>query len=355
MATGIMAASLALAPGASSQEAGVPDGAPVEITQRTTSSTPGTPVSPDNGTSTSEGKIGGTIMDAAGAVVPNIAVLLFRQGQEVELKRTISNDNGEYGFDNLERGSYTLKTEAAMGFRAASIQRVNVAGDSPSVIPIALDVEATSMGVIVSVEYDEPIMAAAANGDADHLRELIAHGADVNHREEDRSTPLFVAVENGSIEITQMLLEFGAKVNARNKERQTPLMQLDSDATPELVRLLVSYGAKLNLIDDSGDTALIRAASSAPSEVVKSLIEAGADVNVANKQGQTALMNAADDNELESVRSLLLAGARVNVRNKDGRSAWDLATDDEVEDLLVSFGAEVDPDVVRVVDTEQDQ
>ena len=118
-------------------------------------------------------------------------------------------------------------------------------------------------------------------------------------------------------------------------------MQLDSYATPELVRLLDSYGAKLNLINESGDTALIRAAASVPSEVIKSLIDAGADVNVANKQGQTALMNAADQNDLDSVRALLLAGAKVNVRNKEGESAWDLATDDEVEDLLVSFGAEV--------------
>jgi len=37
---------------------------------------------------------------------------------------------------------------------------------------------------------------------------------------------------------------------------------------------------------------------------------------------------------------LLLAGAMVNLRDKQGESAWDLTGNEDIEDLLVSFGAE---------------
>jgi len=75
-------------------------------------------------------------------------------------------------------------------------------------------------------------------------------------------------------------------------------------------------------------------------DVVKALIRAGADVNLTNSEGRTALMYAADNGNLESVRALLLAGAIVNQRDKEGESAWDLTGNTDIEDLLVSFGAE---------------
>jgi hypothetical protein len=191
------------------------------------------------------------------------------------------------------------------------------------------------------LKFDNPLTQAVQNEDIDEVRDLIAHGANVNGKEGNKTTPLFVAVENGNVEIARLLLDFGAKVNARDADKQTPLMRIDEDATVELIDLLTANGAKIDLTDKEGNTALILAAGNIKPDVLQKLIDAGADVNAANKQGQTALMNAADVNGLENVRSLLIAGAKVNVKNKEGDTAWDLATDDEVEALLVSFGAEV--------------
>ncbi len=206
-----------------------------------------------------------------------------------------------------------------------------------------------TMGAMVTTsvrEFKNPISLAVLNEDIDEIRELIAHGKDVNGRETDKSTPIFEAVESGDLDIVSLLLDHGAKINTRNRQKQTPLMRLDSDATPQLIELLVRHGVKINLLDNDGNTALILIAASVNTEVLQALIDAGADVNLSNKEGQTALMNAADANNLESVKALLLAGAKVNARNKEGDNAWDLASDDEVEQLLVSFGSEV---------TEQDE
>jgi hypothetical protein len=210
----------------------------------------------------------------------------------------------------------------------------------------ALPVETrfVTMGLValpVEREYKNPLMLAVQNEDTDEVKDLIARGANVNGKENDKTTPLFIAVENGNIEIVRLLLDFGAKVNARDGEKQTPLMRLDNDATVELVELLLANGAKINLTDKEGNTALIIAAEQVKPDVLQALVDSGADVNIANKEGQTALMNAAGRDNLESVRLLLMGGSKVNLRNKEGDSAWDLTSDDEIEALLVSFGAEV--------------
>ncbi|MEP6788228.1 MAG: ankyrin repeat domain-containing protein [Acidobacteriota bacterium] len=211
------------------------------------------------------------------------------------------------------------------------------------------------MGDMVTVvrEIKNPLMRAVQNEDIDEVKDLIAHGSDVNGKEDDKTTPLFAAVETGDIEIVRTLLDFGAKINARDKQKQTPLMRLDDDAKPELLELLLRAGAKIDLTDKEGNTALILVAGSVTPEVLKALIDAGADVNLANNEGQTALMNAANRDNLESVRHLLLAGAKVNVKNKEGDTAWDLASEEAVEDLLVSFGADVKEPAEEVPNQEQ--
>ena len=106
------------------------------------------------------------------------------------------------------------------------------------------------------------------------------------------------------------------------------------------MNLLVNFGAKLNLSDNDGNTALNLAAENTSTEVIEALIRAGADVNIANKEGVAPLMNAADKGDIESVRLLLNSGANINAKDEDGDNAWEYADDKEIEDLLISYGAE---------------
>ena len=283
------------------------------------------------------GSVYGTVIDATGAVISGANVrLLDKAGNEA---RSITTDNdGNYQIDAVDAKDYGIEISVP-GFRTYH-RDLTVANGGRRKLNATMEIGSMG-GVMVSVsEYETPLATAVSQEDLEAVKDLISKGENVNQREEDKTTPLFVAVENGNLEITQTLLDFGAKVNASNKEKQTPLMQLDDDATEELVGLLLRFGAKVNLVDNEGNTALIRAARGVPARVLRALIDAGADVNLTNNEGRSALMNAANNGDLESVRALLSAGAKVNLRNKDGESAWDMTSNDDIEDLLVSFGAE---------------
>jgi hypothetical protein len=286
--------------------------------------------------------ISGTVTDPAGAVVVGAEVTLIDMNGH-EAGKTASNEYGTYTLENVPADSYgiVITSPGFRQFRGA----ISVSDGTAKTLDAALDVSQI-MGAMVMVrrEYQHPLAAAVASEDIEKVQELIARGEDVNAREEDKTTPLFTAVGSGNVEMARLLLNFGARVNARDTDRQTPLMRLDEDATPELVQLLVNHGARLNLTDRAGNSALILAAEDVDAEVLRVLVDAGADVNLVNKEGQTALMNAANNDSLESVRLLLVAGARVNLRNAGNESAWDMTSLEEIEQLLVSFGAEVPDD-----------
>lgn len=339
LASGAMAASLSLSTLAFSQESApsidpVPAvSIPAEAPQINDSENEKEEKAPTTGM----GSVYGTVVDANGAVIADAKVrLLDEEGTET---RSITTDNdGNYQLDALEARKYRIEISVT-GFHTFQ-QDVTVPSGGRRKLNATMDV-ASMGGVMVSIqEYETPLAAAVSQEDLDAVKDLIAKGENVNKREEDKTTPLFVAVENGNMKIVETLLNFGAKLNARNKAKQTPLMQVDEDASAELINLLIRFGAKVNLVDNDGNTALMRAARSASSDVVKALIDAGADVNLINKDGRSALMQAADNGNLESVRALLLAGAMVNLRDKQGESAWDLTGNDDIENLLVSFGAE---------------
>ena len=307
---------------------------------------------------TPSSRIKGTIVDPNGAVIQNAKVTIFSVSAG-KTESTVSDGEGVYRFDQLEPGTYRLESESP-GFKTG-LTEVTVSDRSEALADVSLGIgleasvevianvqleiggEIMAMGVMASVDYSSPLAKAVANDDIEEVRGLIVKGANVNGKDEnyDKITPLFIAVENGNVEIARMLLDFGAKINAKDGGKQTPLMRLDDDATPELVELLLQYGAKINLADKEGNTALILAARSVKPEVLRVLINADADINLANKEGQTALMNAADSENVESVRALLETGAKVNLKNKEGETAWDLASNEDIETLLVSFGADV--------------
>jgi len=52
---------------------------------------------------------------------------------------------------------------------------------------------------------------------------LLANGANVNHRDDDKATPLYFAAVGGFVEVAKLLLVYGADINARDKARETPM------------------------------------------------------------------------------------------------------------------------------------
>jgi hypothetical protein len=63
----------------------------------------------------STGTIFGTVLDSSGAVIPGALVTIRNEGTGLE-RKTLSNASGEYLFDGLAIGVYTINGTAA-GFK----------------------------------------------------------------------------------------------------------------------------------------------------------------------------------------------------------------------------------------------
>lgn len=70
------------------------------------------------------GNIGGQVTDPTGAVLPDVTVILKNDAGGVEVK-TVTNASGQYHFDLLNPGQYTVRVDKA-GFKTASRAHIQV-------------------------------------------------------------------------------------------------------------------------------------------------------------------------------------------------------------------------------------
>ena len=113
-----------------------------------------------------------------------------------------------------------------------------------------------------------PFMVAAAAGDVEVMRMLLAKGADPKLTTEDGTTPLMAAAgvgfsddmtkdaETRGLAATKLLVELGADPNVSNKWGTSALHGAAYTGANEIVRFLVSKGADLNATDQYGQTPL---------------------------------------------------------------------------------------------------
>ena len=171
------------------------------------------------------------------------------------------------------------------------------------------------------VEGVTPLHLAADRGHTEVVELLITKGADVNAKCDEGETPLDWAIMNkqteltallrkhcgktgeestalidaaadGNIEVVKQLLAAGANVNAKNKWGGTPLHWAARGGHKEIVELLIAKGANVNAKNDEDGTPLHLAADRGHTEVVELLITAGADVNAKDDEGETPLDQA---------------------------------------------------------------
>lgn len=154
-----------------------------------------------------------------------------------------------------------------------------------------------------------PLMEAAERGDLKKIRQLVAHGADINQETEWEflravgETALAFAVRFEHYQAAQLLIELGADVNG----------WMCWDICSDTYR---------TICDTKNPAAYIRAptileyaiANHAPIDVIKLFITAGADVNLIGFYSGhvTALMVATSMGNEEVVKLLLEAGANVD-------------------------------------------
>lgn len=229
---------------------------------------------------------------------------------------------------------------------------------------------------------DIPLHEAAAEGDLDRARVLLAEGADINLLDGESFTPLQRAVLNGAGPgMLGLLLNYrGMDIDARGAEGYTALHMAIMKEEVGVVALLIEGGADVEARDDDGLTPLHIAVAQGDLSIIESLLGNGADVNTANAYGTTALHGAVKMNpsaipvlinhganteshdgsgatplllavaegQTESIRLLIDGGANVNERGGGDYLITPLHlaispdTDPSILSLLIDYGADIE-------------
>jgi hypothetical protein len=283
------------------------------------------------------------VTDQNGARIPSASVSLSNDQTREALYTSVTNQ-GEYRFEGLEPGAYSLRIEAP-GFAPAEVNNFYIGNDDESRLDQTLQVESIaetvnvqgnttqrfqSMGGAVAVVMpSDPFIQAVSSDDMQSVLSMIS-GRDVNMRDKNSgTTALEHATRNANREMVQLLISSGADVNAKNGAGKSVLMMLDNDATSDLLWELINAGAKVNAKDSEGNTPLMEAAGVNNVDLIRTLLEAGAKVNAANKQGRTALMAAASEGLVNNIRALILAGSEINAVDDEGKNALDYAMESD--------------------------
>ena len=99
---------------------------------------------------TNRGAVSGSVLDTAGAIVPNVKVTV-RNAATGLTTETEATGEGTYRFQEVPAGIYTL-TATAQGFKTAEVTSLKVEVNSTTVHDIVLDAGAVAETVTVSSE-----------------------------------------------------------------------------------------------------------------------------------------------------------------------------------------------------------
>jgi ankyrin repeat protein len=166
-------------------------------------------------------------------------------------------------------------------------------------------------------------------------------------------TPLHVAASFGNADVIKLLLAHGADVNARERWPQTSpfgISALDiavKGDSPESVRLLIANGASLETQMDGGVTLFDLWASNGNPAIADQLLAAGCDINAKNDEGKTPLDIAITSRQKQpnrqAIQWLLDHKADVNAKAGDGSTPLHYAVHHgaEVVRLLLDHNADV--------------
>ena len=286
----------------------------------------------------------------------------------------------------------TPLTEAAINSNTAMIRTLLAAGANPNAsgadgqTPLMLTARTANVAAAkllldkaadVNAKEEQrgqtALMWAAASSQGPMMRELLAHGAEVDAKtatdlmtplisKEPRAQPrppggmtaMMFSTREGCLDCVQALAEKGAKVDLPDPEGITPLISAIFNAHFDVAKYLIENGANVNRWDWWGRSPLYLAVDyntlphggrpdqpsidlTQPIDIVRILLEKGADPNLRLKLfppyratgadrgldrmlvvGTTPLLRAAKAQDVEAVKLLLDHGAIVDLPNNDG-------------------------------------
>ena len=218
-------------------------------------------------------------------------------------------------------------------------------------IPIFLLTILIIMGLAISAAAGE-IHTAAANGDLDQVKSLLAGDATLVSAEDQNATrdlPLHSAAGAGHIEVVRYLVEAGAEVDAGDSDGSTPLHVAALRGHLICVEYLVEKGADVAYQDRNGAWSLSFAVAGGNEEVTARLIEFGAPLDLHIETGLTLLQYTAMRGQAEGMAELIASGIDVNMVDNWERSAlWFSAGNGNVDMVHSLIEAGADPSRANV-------
>ena len=190
--------------------------------------------------------------------------------------------------------------------------------------------------------------AAAAQGRASEVEDLVKAGGDLEARDDNGRTPLLVAAYRRDAAVAKALLDAGANPNVLDNQSYDAVTIAAVGNDIAMLNLMLSSGGNARAITSPySGTALIASAHAGHVGVVELLIAHRAPLNHVNNLGWTALIEAivlGDGSERyqKIVAALIAAGADLNLADRNGKTPLTLAREKgvtEIAALLDKAGA----------------
>lgn len=170
------------------------------------------------------------------------------------------------------------------------------------------------------------------------VRELLrSPGVDVNSKDRSKTAAIHIAAANGEFEIVRLLIARGVNVNLMNKSGDNSLMLSLSNGHVSIAKEIMSaQGVKFGAKNNQGVSALHIAASKGFIDIVRALVsKTTVNVNGRTKRGESSLQLAIQGGHVDIVRYLLhVPNIDVNIQNEEGWSALHYASANGIEGAL---------------------
>lgn len=201
---------------------------------------------------------------------------------------------------------------------------------------------------IVSVELNEQLLQAAAQGERSKIQDLLSEDIDINVQDANKRTAVMIATYNNDVEMARMLIEAGADVNIQDDRQNNPFLYAGAEGYLEILNFTITAGADSSITNRYGGTALIPASEHGYLDVVQELLTTTAvDVNHVNNLGWTALieaiiLNDGNQRQQQVVQLLIAHGANVKIADNKNISPLQHAKAKgfhEIVQILLQAGA----------------